>query len=89
MAVDLGDILVKRSPEGSELAISVRDGGDEQLLGLSKLDILGESRHGVKEVQNAMNRVLWKLLRLAICVKFIELLPEKLKDILEHLLVFG
>lgn len=89
MAVDLGYILVQRSPKGSELAISIRNRGDKELLGFSELDVLGECWHGVEKIQNSMNCVLRKLLRLAICVEFIELLPKKFKDILKHLLVFS
>ena len=76
VAIHLRDVLMESRSQRCELAISIGDGFDYELLWLSQLRILSELGHGVKQEEDSVDRILGELLWLSVGMEVNQLLPE-------------
>ena len=88
-AIRLGDVLVQGRAQRRVLAVSAGIRLQDQLLGLTELQVSRQLWNGVEEEQDSVHRVLWELLWLAVRMEFQELLAKDLQYLLEDLLIFG
>ena len=80
---------MQRGAQRRVLAVSASIRLQDQLLGLPELQVSRQLWNGVEEEQDAVHRILWELLRLAVRMEFQELLAKDLQYLLEDLLIFG
>lgn len=81
MAVEHRDILAQRASQWRELTEPVGISLDDKLLGLTELEVLLKLRDSIKQVQDTVDRVFRKLLRLPIYMKLDELLAEDFQQV--------
>jgi len=76
MAVELSGILVEGASQWGELRKSILHGGYELLLWVPERQVWTEAGDGVKQIQDAVDSVLWKLFKFSICMEIDELVLQ-------------